>query len=247
MGSSTSPVLASILCSLHEKECIDQEVAVGHVLLYSRYVDDICSIVEKDKVDHLHNILNSWDPDIKFSNELSVDDRLKFLDCVVKFDKDTQKLEIETFFKNKNNRPLQNFQAVSPKSQKDGLLVDEIRRVNNTCTRDSDLEKALKDLTRQFVQNWYPSHYVTQNIKQVKEIGFKTRKKDHNIEIRHYLKLDFTSPRCDKIGKRLTQIVRKATPKFKLFVAFKPRRLKNAISHRLKNKIPEDDKDLLPV
>jgi hypothetical protein len=69
MGSSTSPVLASILCSLHEKECIDQEVAVGHVLLYSRYVDDICAVVEKDKVDHLHNILNSWDPDIKFTSD----------------------------------------------------------------------------------------------------------------------------------------------------------------------------------
>jgi hypothetical protein len=73
MGSSTSPVLASILCSLHEKECIDQEVAVGHVLLYTRYVDDICAVVEKDKVDHLHNILNSWDSDIKFTSELSGD------------------------------------------------------------------------------------------------------------------------------------------------------------------------------
>jgi hypothetical protein len=90
--------------------------------------------------------------------------------------------------------------------------------------------------------NGYPAHYVTQNIKQVKESGFKTREKDPNIEIRHYLKLDFTSPRCDKIGKKLTQIVRKATPKFKLVVAFKPIRLKNAISHRLKNKIPEDEK-----
>jgi len=242
MGSSTSPVLASILCSFFEKEFIDPQVAVGNVLLYTRYVDDICAVVEKDKIDHLHNILNSWDPDIKFTRELSVDHRLKFLDCVVKYDKDTKQLEIETFFKNKNNRPLQNFQAVTPKSQKEGLLIGEIHRVNNTCTKNSDLEKSLKDLTTQFVQNGYPSHYVTQNIKQVKENGFKTREKDPNIEIRHYLKLDFTNPRCDKIGKKLTQIVRKATPKFKLVVAFKPIRLKNAISHRLKNKIPEDEK-----
>ena len=69
MGSSTSPVLASILCSLYKKEYIDPEVAVGHVLLYSRYVDDVFTIVVKDKIDHLHNILNSWDPDIKFTKE----------------------------------------------------------------------------------------------------------------------------------------------------------------------------------
>lgn len=79
-------------------------------------------------------------------------------------------------------------------------------------------------------------------MKQVQENDFKTREKDPNIEIRHYLKLDFTNPRCDKIGKKLTQIVRKATPKFKLVVAFKPIRLKNAISHRLKYKIPESEK-----
>jgi len=242
MGSSTSPVLASILCSLFEKEFIDHEVAVGHVLLYSRYVDDIFTIVAKDKIDHLHNILNSWDPDIKFTKESAASGRLKFLDCIVEYDKNTKKLEMATFHKNTVNRSLQNFHSITPKSQKNGLLVGEIHRINNTCTKSTHLEKSLHDLSKQFIANGYPPHYVSQNIKQVKDSGFKVREKDPNIEIRHYLKLDFTNPRCDKIAKKLTQIVRKATPKFKLVIAFKPIRLKNAISHRLKNKIPETEK-----
>jgi hypothetical protein len=240
MGAKTSPVLASILCSLYEKEFIYPLVASGTIIHYSRYVDDVLCICAKDVVENIFNNLNSWDPAIKFTKELSLNNRIKFLDTEIYQNKNTEKLEFKTYRKPTQSLALQNFSAVSPKSHKSGLLYGVIHRMNNTCTNNQDLENSLSKLEKQFISNGYPKNMVKNTINEARDNNFETKEKDSKIEVRHYLQLDFTSQRCDKIARKISNIIQKATPTFKVIITFKTIRLRNALSFRLKAKIPNE-------
>ena len=71
---------------------------------------------------------------------------------------------------------------------------------------------------------------------------FKPREKDESIKERHYLTLDYTSDRVNKIGKQISNIIRKVTPGFKVVLAFKSIRLASILTSRLKRKLEDKER-----
>jgi len=126
--------------------------------------------------------------------------------------------------------------------KKIGLLSGEIYRANNTTTTPENLDIALKSLVKKFTANSYPVKLVKSKIKTIQDSKFIPPEKDPNITHRFHLSLEYTSPRVNKIGKSIANMIRKVTPTYKVVLAFKTLRLGQIITSRLKRKIEKTQK-----
>ena len=80
MGSSASPVMAHIYMEYFEELSLDPEFPKPSPWR-KRYVDDVISIVKKNKVDTFFNHLNVVDPNVKFTMvSPGTDGSIPFLD-----------------------------------------------------------------------------------------------------------------------------------------------------------------------
>ena len=87
MGSSLSPILANLYMEFFENSLLPRiNVAGIEIILWKRYVDDIFALLKSDNVDSLNTFLfalNSQEPSIKFTLEMSQNNTLPFLDVSV--------------------------------------------------------------------------------------------------------------------------------------------------------------------
>ena len=82
MGLPVSPVIAYIYIEYFESLAIPPSPTLTK--LWFRYVDDVYSATRKDQASELQEHLNSIDPHIKFTIELTGTDGLLFLDTLTK-------------------------------------------------------------------------------------------------------------------------------------------------------------------
>ena len=87
MGSSLSPILANLYMEFYEVSLLPRINVTGvKVILWKRYVDDIFALLKLDNADSLNTFLhalNSQEPSIKFTLEMSQNNTLPFLDVLV--------------------------------------------------------------------------------------------------------------------------------------------------------------------
>ena len=243
MGSQMSGIIANITMSFLEQDIIDNEIVNKNLKFYGRYVDDIICIIKKSEVPRINHLINNWDKNINFTIEFAQNHSLTYLDTRIYFDQNTKFLELKQFQKPSKTDTLQNFEeAVSPLSQKIGLLSGEIYRANNTTTTPENLDHALKSLVKKFTANSYPVKLVKSKIKNIQDANFIPPEKDPNITHRFHLSLEYTSPRVNKIAKTIANMIRKITPSYKVVLAFKTLRLGQIITSRLKRKIEYNEK-----
>ena len=83
MGSPLGPVLANIFMGHHEKVWLEQYTGPG-LLFYRRYVDDIfCLFERQEQVHEFLEYINNKHPNIKFTCEEEMNNRLPFLDISI--------------------------------------------------------------------------------------------------------------------------------------------------------------------
>ena len=83
MGSSLGPVLANLFMSVNEKEWIGDYVT-SPILFYKRYVDDIFCLVQNElEAENVLGYLNIKHPNIKFTMETEVNNKIPFLDVFI--------------------------------------------------------------------------------------------------------------------------------------------------------------------
>ena len=82
MSSSVSPVTANIYIEHFESLVIPTSLKL--IKWWLRYIDDVYTATRKDLVNKLQEHLNSIDPHIKFTIELTGTDGLPFLDNLTK-------------------------------------------------------------------------------------------------------------------------------------------------------------------
>ena len=83
MGLPLAPVLANLLVGHNEKDWIENYKG-SKILFYRRYVDDTFCICEREQdAVFFYNYINSQHPNIRFSMEGEVDNKLAFLDVLV--------------------------------------------------------------------------------------------------------------------------------------------------------------------
>ena len=80
MGHPLSPLISELFMSSFE---IDLKASGKLPRVWHRYVDDVFSIVHKDKIMDVLNILNNQYTSIKFTHETEVNGKLPFLDLML--------------------------------------------------------------------------------------------------------------------------------------------------------------------
>lgn len=80
MGSPISPVFAELYRQFLESSLI---ISNPHIHYWTRYVDDVFSIIRARKLNHILETINGFHPAIKFTVEEEKDVGLPFLDVLV--------------------------------------------------------------------------------------------------------------------------------------------------------------------
>ena len=122
IGSPLGPVLANLFMSFfHEANWI-KEYGPGNILFYKRYVDDIfCLLNNENEAEHFLEYLNSKHTGIKFTMETEVENKIPFLDILIR---SSEKGDFHTSVYRKNTFTglLFNFNSFTPLKYELGLL-----------------------------------------------------------------------------------------------------------------------------
>lgn len=244
MGAKTSPLIANLMMHYLEHDVIRKEIQNKNIVMYARYVDDTIMCIRKTEISRIFRQFNLLEEGVKFTIDRESETKgINFLDTNLKYDSSTKQYEMSFFQKESKSDALQNFRlGVTPPNQKIGLLSTEIFRMNNTTSNENNLNDAIGKCKEKFLKNGYPLSLINNTVKNIKNSDFKPREKDESIKERHYLTLDYTSDRVNKIGKQISNIIRKVTPGFKVVLAFKSIRLTSILTSRLKRKIEDKDR-----
>ena len=70
MGSSLGPLLANIIMTELERTIIKKFIDDRILLFYGRYVDDTLVVIKKEHLQLVHNALNSFGKNLKFTVDL---------------------------------------------------------------------------------------------------------------------------------------------------------------------------------
>ena len=85
MGSPISGLFADMVMNELETDCLEKLKSNHDVtpLLYTRYVDDALMIVNKNYIDIVLDIFNSYHERLNFTHELETNNSINFLDITI--------------------------------------------------------------------------------------------------------------------------------------------------------------------
>ena len=128
MGSSLGPLLANVYMAHLEEEFILKSSQSFNPTMYRRYVDDtFCLFREREHATKFLEFINSIDLAIQF--EMEDEDRLSFLDTVIKRSSNNPYPEIITRIKPTDKGLFYNFSSFIPDSYKRNLVYCLVYRV----------------------------------------------------------------------------------------------------------------------
>ena len=81
MGSKVSPIFADFVMTDLENECLSRLDFTP--VIFKRFVDDIWTVVPKNKVNSIIKIFNEYDSDLKFTFELEKNNSISFHDLLL--------------------------------------------------------------------------------------------------------------------------------------------------------------------
>lgn len=161
MGSPISPTFAEYTVRQLENHCLS--VLDFKPIFYCRYVDDIFTIIPKNKVEHMLTVFNNYHEKLKFTYEMEVDNSISFLD--VKVTRVEEKLKTNWYRKPTYSGRLLHYHSNNPISQKKAIvynLVDKAVLLSDP-TYHSENINIIKEILK---QNSYPIKFINQNIKK---------------------------------------------------------------------------------
>ncbi|BHF76740.1 hypothetical protein SprV_0501983900 [Sparganum proliferum] len=126
---------------------------------WSRYVDDTFVIIKRSDVQDFKALLNSIFPDIQFTMEEEVDNRLPFLDVQVTKLSDGN-IKTTVYRKATNTRRILHFRSNHPVGHKRSCVRTLFQRAQTHCSNDDDRKKEVKYLRALFEANGYPKSFI---------------------------------------------------------------------------------------
>ena len=173
MGSPLGPVLANVFM-VHLEETIVPKLKTS-MPFWIRYVDDTFTLVKKGKLDEVIATLNNFHQNIKFTHEFEKDNKIAFLDVLVK-KMENGEIQTGVYRKETNNSIYIHWNSYAPKQWKVGTLRGMIRRAYDICSNEEELTKELTHLREVFTGiNGYPRNLVETTMKNVKDERNATR------------------------------------------------------------------------
>ena len=140
MGLPLGPIFANIFMISLEKNILPK--LESYLCNWRRYIDDIFAYVLSEKIDLIIHESNSCHPNIKFTYELELDNKLVFLDvCVTRIDKD--EIETSVYRKATNTNIYINWHSHALSNWKTGTLRNRIKKQSSQAPQNSFLETKL--------------------------------------------------------------------------------------------------------
>lgn len=113
MGSPLGPALANLFMGHYESQWLSNNVS-KNVLFYKRYVDDIfCLFTDESDIENFYTFINEQHPNLKFTCEKQVDNKLAFLDVLITLNQDSS-FSTSTYYKKTYTGLLLNFFSFAP-------------------------------------------------------------------------------------------------------------------------------------
>ena len=149
MGSPLGPVLANVFM-VHLEETIVPQLQ-EEMPTWRRYVDDTFTMVKKGKRDKVIDLLNSFHPNIKFTQEAENDQQIAFLDVLLKRGENGV-VQTSVYRKPTNNSIYIHWQSYAPKQWKVGTITGIIRRAYEICSTEESLKMELAHIKQVFIE-----------------------------------------------------------------------------------------------
>ena len=236
MGSPFGPLFANIfMISLEENILPKLE---SYLCNWRRYIDDIFAYVLPEKIDLIIHELNSYHPNLKFTYELELDNKLAFLDvCVTR----TNKNEIETsvYRKAANTSIYINWYSHAPSNWRTGTPRNLTKRAKPVSSTKLLLRNEIDHIWKVFIgNNDYPhkvvNHIIDQELLQPLEVEtVETKKHDTEQKIQ---------PLVPYSGKQGHQLLLKMKKQLKRNLSNDIKTMISYRSTKLSTKFPVKDK-----
>ena len=153
MGSPVGALFASLFMSQLENEIVSK---LKNLKEWTRYVDDTFAFIKPNKEKEIHEILNGFHENIKFTYENEVNQQIAFLDVSLLRGEDG-KLETKVYRKSTNTDIYMNWHSHAPSTWKISTLKCLMKRAFIICSEENYLNEELAHLTKVFTEyNEYP-------------------------------------------------------------------------------------------
>ena len=127
MGSSLGPVLANIIMAELEDVVIKPLITNGTIKFYTRFVDDTLLVIKPENVKKVHNALNKFDKNLRFTVDMFKDKVPHFLDLDLSPD------GTSIFRKDTNTGLYVNFTSFVPWTYRISWIKSLVTRASRIC------------------------------------------------------------------------------------------------------------------
>ena len=139
MGSPVSPIVVNLCMEDFEQKALKEYTGVTP-RLWLRYVDDTFVVLNKNEQDRFFQHINDLDTNIKFTQEECNDNKLAFLDCLIKVDSDG-KLNSTVYRKPTHTDQYLQFGSHHPLVHKLGVIHTLQYRADTIVSDTAEVEK----------------------------------------------------------------------------------------------------------
>ena len=175
MGTKMAPTFATLVLGFLEKRLYslfeEHFGSAGKEYLienFKRFLDDVFCIWDQElygDISVLCNMLNSLDPNIKFTIEIGKDG-LAFLDIMVK--RDGTRITTDLFYKPTDSKLYLDFHSCHPRNTKINVPYNLARRICTICLDTDDREFRLQELKEFLTKRHYPVTLINAGILKAK-------------------------------------------------------------------------------
>nr|VZI49009.1 unnamed protein product [Spirometra erinaceieuropaei] len=135
---------------------------------WARYVDDTFVLTDQIKINYYEEVLNSIIPDLQFTLEEEVGDKLPFLDVLV-CRQPNGKLATSVYRKQTNTLQMRNYNSNHPLQHKRSCVRTLYRRVETHCSTSAAKLDKIKLLRELFRANRNPRAFIERSRRQPKK------------------------------------------------------------------------------
>ena len=253
MGSPLAPVIADIFMIHLEKKLMKKLKKAG-VIWYKRYVDDTFLIIHKNaKIYKIAKILNSLHKDIQFTSAQEQNNKLPFLDVLVRRNK--KMFETSVYRKPTYTGLLLKWSSFVPKNYKISVISSMVHRAIHISSSFTIMHKEFDFIRDIAKRNGYPKNFVECQIRHTlnryiekqeilnKDIKINQSKQQQDNKETHtdriVINVPYVGKATQQFSKEINKLAKKVKPTTQVITVSRP---PMAVRNIFKNKdeIPKD-------
>ena len=209
MGSPCSPRLANLVMTDLEETCLNK--LTFKPLLFYRYVDDIFTIIPKEKIDETLLVFNSYHPRLKFTHELESQNSINFLE--VKIIRENNKLITDWYQKATYSGRILNFKSKHTLAQKRAMVYTMVDKAILLSDKKFHIKNInyIKEILK---DNSYPDIFINNNVNyRIKKLS-STHPHNYTSDRKLKLVLPYTNKFFENISDKLKKYNVTTIPRF---------------------------------